>query len=228
MALHSKPRRTALHRTAPGRYVPADGKPVKVSPAGYFILDVTDRKDNVWNRFGIYRVSESIDGKPVFEYRMDGFTFDVSRYCNAVSYYPMQLTARSEMIRLACLEGNRRDFYTVLDDNGLVRMADGGRHTVRIEAEDDCHNISAIEFEIEPGFADAEFTAAADDMRRRIAEGDPSLLGHRPHVPLHDTLRRHRGDDTRRLALRVRPVPRRPCRCGGPGRLDDHGHITRI
>ena len=54
MALHSKPRRTALHRTAPGHYVPADGKPVKVSPAGYFILDVTDRKDNVWNRFGIY------------------------------------------------------------------------------------------------------------------------------------------------------------------------------
>ena len=176
MALHSKPRRTALRRTASGHYVPADGKPVKVAPAGYFILDVTDRKDNVWNRFGIYRVSESIDGKPVFEYRMDGFTFDASRYCNAVSYYPIQLTARSEMIRLACLEGNRRDFYTVLDDNGLVRMADGGRHTVRIEAEDDCHNISAIEFEIEPGFADAEFTAAAEEMRRRIAEGDPSLL----------------------------------------------------
>ena len=31
---------------------------------------------------------------------MDGFLFGDTRYCNAVSYYPMQLSSRNEVIRL--------------------------------------------------------------------------------------------------------------------------------
>ena len=176
MALHSTPRKTELRRTESGHYATADGRPVRIAPKGYFILDVTDRKDNVWNRFGVYRVSESIDGRSVFEYRMDGFTFDASRYCNAVSYYPMQLTARSEMIRLACLEGNRTGFYTVLEQRGLVCIEEGQRRTVRIEAEDDCRNISVVEFDVASGFEDDEFESEVAGMRERVAGNDPTLL----------------------------------------------------
>lgn len=45
----------------------------------------------------------SVDGDPRFEYRMNGFTHDLSRCCDAVSHYPMQLTSRNEVIRLAQL-----------------------------------------------------------------------------------------------------------------------------
>lgn len=79
-----------------------------MGPRGYFVIEASDRRDGVYNRFGLYRVSLYVDGRCCFEYRMDGFTFDRSRSCDAVSCYPLQVGARAEVIRLAQLEGPRR------------------------------------------------------------------------------------------------------------------------
>lgn len=144
--IRTQPQRIEIRRDGQGRYSVA--KPVRVAPKGYFILETTDRKNDVHNRFGVYRVSESLDGETVFEYRMDGYTFDVSRYCNAVSCYPMQLSARCEVIRLSALEGSRDEFYTVLQNRALITARSDEHRRIRIEAEDDCRNVSVLEFEI--------------------------------------------------------------------------------
>ena len=147
--IHSKPQRIALQRTADGQYRATTQKPIRLGGKhGHFILDVTDRKDRVWNRFGVWRTLVEVDDKPIFDYRMDGFTFDITRYCNAVAYYPMQLRARSEVIRLARTEGNLRDFYHTLDNDGIIVLSDSTARTVHIVAEDDCRNRSAIELSI--------------------------------------------------------------------------------
>lgn len=149
---HAAPQRIALKRTAKGVYQANADSPIQLGGnSGHFILDVTDRKDGVWNRFGVWRVAAEVDGQPHFEYRMDGYTFDVTRYCNAVSYYPMQIRARSEVIRLARLDGNLHQFYPTLRDDGVIRLADSVVRTVRITAEDDCHNRSIIELEVTGG-----------------------------------------------------------------------------
>ena len=90
----------------------------------------------------------SVDGDPRFEYRMDGFTHDLSRCCDAVSHYPMQLTSRNEVIRLAQLAESPDCFYPVMRERGLVRTAEGEKRRIRIEAEDDCGNRSQLEFDI--------------------------------------------------------------------------------
>ena len=147
--IHSKPQRIALQRTADGQYRAAVQKPIRLGGThGHFILDVTDRKDGVWNRFGVWRTSVEVDNRPIFDYRMDGFTFDITRYCNAVAYYPMQLRARSEVIRLARTEGNLHSFYHTLENDGTIALSDSTARTVRIVAEDDCRNRSAIELSI--------------------------------------------------------------------------------
>lgn len=161
---HSKPRHIALQRTAEGQYKAVGQKPVRLAGRnGHFVLDLTDRKDGVWNRFGVWRVAAEVDDSPIFEYRMDGYTFNVTRYCNAVAYYPMQLRARSEVIRLARLEGNLREFYTVLCNDGAISLTDSVTRMVRITAEDDCHNRSTIELEITGG-ADAEMPHLTDTI----------------------------------------------------------------
>ncbi len=135
-------------RSADGRYRLTREEPVEVGPCGYFIAEVTDRRNGVGNTFGVWRVAAEIDGEPYFEYRMDGFTFDLSRCCDAVSCYPMQCRSRNEVIRLAQMEGAPDCFYTVMRERGVVRAAEGERHRIRIEVEDDCGNRSQVEFAI--------------------------------------------------------------------------------
>lgn len=123
--------------------------PMPVGRNGFFVVEVTDRRDGVSNTFGIYRLSVAADGETYFEYRMDGFTFDQSRYCNAAAWYPLQIRSRNEAIRTGVPVRACRDFYTVLKDRGALRVPAGERRRIRIEAEDDCGHVAHLEFEVE-------------------------------------------------------------------------------
>lgn len=136
------------------------------------------------NTFGVWRVSLAVDGEPRFEYRMDGFTHDLSRCCDAVSCYPMQLGSRNEAIRLARMERSPACFYPVAEERGIVRTAPGEVRRVRIEAEDDCGNRSALEFDIR-GRADT-FRAKADPAATALRPERTSTLriGRTAHVTI--------------------------------------------
>jgi hypothetical protein len=62
-----------------------DTLPLAVGRKGYFVVEVSDRKNDTSNRYGVYHITAEADGVPYFGYRNDGFTFDITRYCNAVS-----------------------------------------------------------------------------------------------------------------------------------------------
>lgn len=136
-------------------YALVQTSPVKVGRNGYFVVEVTDRKNDTQNTYGVYHIVASMDDEPFFEYRNDGFTFDITRYCNAVAYYPIQRNSRNEAIRLAHLRGGIKHFYPTLVNNGAIRVAEAEEHTIRITATDDCLNTSTLEFDI-VGKADAE------------------------------------------------------------------------
>lgn len=138
----------AVVREAEGRYRLTREEPVGAGRKGYFVAEVTDRRNGVHNTFGIWRVTASVDGVPYFEYRMDGFTHDLSRCCDAVSCYSLQPASRNEVIRLARLAGSPGCFYPVMEERGVVRTAEGQLRRIRIEAEDDCGNRSALEFTV--------------------------------------------------------------------------------
>lgn len=133
-------------KRAPHTYRLDRQEPLEVGPCGHFVVEATDRRNGVSNTFGLYRVTEYIDDRPLFEYRMDGFTFDRTRYCNAASHYPLQVASRNEAIRLATVEGACTDFYPILERSGAVRADKGQTRRIRIEAEDDCGNIAQLEF----------------------------------------------------------------------------------
>lgn len=146
--LHGRPESYAVVRQAEGRYRLTREEPVPVGRKGYFVAEVTDRRNDVHNTFGIWRLTASVDGTPYFEYRMDGFTYDLSRCCDAVSCYPLQLGSRNEVLRLAQLEGAPGCFYTVMEDRGVLRTAAGEKRRIRIEVEDDSGNRSSLEFTV--------------------------------------------------------------------------------
>lgn len=137
--------------------------PSPVGRRGYFIVECSDRKDEVYNTFGIYRLTEEVDGEVRYEYRMDGFLFGDTRYCNAVSYYPMQLSSRNEVIRLTQPAGCPDRFFTTMKNRALLTTPAGRRQEVRITAEDDCGNRSVLAFTVEGKADERSFHAPACD-----------------------------------------------------------------
>ena len=122
---------------------------VRVGRNGYFLLECRDRQSsNATSRFGIYRVSQRVDGIKTFEYRMDGFAFADTKTCDLVSYYPMQRDAKCEVIRLAKMDAAPDYLYPTAKNRGCISANSGESKEVAIEVEDDCGNISKLQFKI--------------------------------------------------------------------------------
>ena len=155
VARQSRAQSYEVRRSEGAMYVLTQGSTIKVGRNGYFVVEVTDRKNDTQNTYGVYHIVASIDDEPFFEYRNDGFTFDITRYCNAVAYYPIQRSSRNEAIRLAHQRGSIKHFYPTLVDNGAIRVSAGEKRSIRITATDDCLNTSTLEFDI-VGKADEE------------------------------------------------------------------------
>ena len=223
--VHGSPESYAVVREAEGRYRLTREEPVGTGRKGYFVLEASDRRNGVHNTFGLWRASMSVDGDPRFEYRMNGFTHDLSRCCDAVSHYPMQLTSRNEVIRLAQLAESPDCFYPVMRERGLVRTAEGEKRRIRIEAEDDCGNRSQLEFDIlgrtETLRAEADSTAvvlrpekaalvrAGRDLTARIPAGavyEPIFCRPEQRQAPHPTPRRRSSRPPTASS-----APRRPC-----------------
>lgn len=167
VCIHRPMESYAVVRESEGHYRLTREEPLPVGRKGYFIAEVTDRRNGVHNTFAVWRILTEIDGKAVFEFCIDHFTHAFSRSCDAVSYYPLQLTSRNEVIRLAQLEGAPSFCYPTLVERGLVRTLPGEQRAVRLTCEDDCGNRSTLDFRIE---GRTEFFAAErpDSMQELI------------------------------------------------------------
>lgn len=167
--LHSRPATYAVHKADNNTYRIAQQNPIKVGRNGYFVVETSDRKNDVTNTYGVYNLVEKIDGEAIFEYRNDGFTFDMSRYCNAVSYYPIQRSSRNEAMRTALLRGGTRYFYPTLVNRGVVTTSAEQRRDVEFIITDDCGNTSTLKFQI-VGKPDADCFKGEIDQGAYIVE----------------------------------------------------------
>ena len=145
---HSKLATYAVHKADANTYRTAQKSPIKVGRKGYFIVETSDRKNDVANTYGVYNMVAKLDGKAIFEYRNDGFPFDLSRYCNAVSHYPIQRRSRNEAMRAAMLQGGTKYFYPTLVNRGVVTTAEGEERKMEFVITDDCGNTSTLAFDI--------------------------------------------------------------------------------
>lgn len=146
VAVEATPVRYALKKVG-SRYTVADS--VKVGRCGYFLIECRDNQsDNFTNRFGVYRVSQRVDGNCNFEYRVDSFAFADTRLCNMVSYYPLQRDAKCEILRLGCVADGAEKFYPCLKNRGAILTNQGEKKSIEVEVEDDCGNISTLSFNV--------------------------------------------------------------------------------
>ncbi len=167
VCFRSEPVTYPLLRDAKGSYRLLHDGAIPVGRKGYFLIEASDRRDDVGNTFGVWRVTLQVDGAACFEYRMDGFLPDQSRCSDAVSWFARQSRSRNEVIRLARLERAPEEFYPIAAERGLVRTEAGQVRDLRIEVEDDCGNCSQLDFRIigREGCFRAEADTAAQVLR---------------------------------------------------------------
>lgn len=120
---------------------------VEVSGRGYFVVEVLDRRNGSSNRFGVYGAKVRVDGVEYFDYRIDRFAFVDTRHCNIVSYYPLQRTAKCEVLRLAKMPYAPSYLYRHSPTDGFVALEEGTRAEVDVEIIDECGNGSKLSFE---------------------------------------------------------------------------------
>lgn len=182
--MHSKPRPVELLETSPGRYRLKQAGALPVGGRGYFLLESTDRKNDVKNSFGLWRVSEAVDGEKIFELRLDGFTFDQTRYCNAITHYPLQLASSNEVIRLTQLGNCIGDFFPVMRNRALLTPTEGEVRQIHIEAEDDSGNLSSLDFGI-VGQNPAKNFRAIGDLTAPVVDNSRSFNLSQEEVTIH-------------------------------------------
>ena len=128
-----------------GKYIL--NKSVSLSGDVFFVIEVRDEEAGSPHHFGIHNLRLDVDGKEYFSYRMDSFSSVANRYVDAISFYPLQLKASCEVIRMAREKNIPQWVCGVLCENGLVHFAPGSKHSVRISVWDASANCSILEFE---------------------------------------------------------------------------------
>lgn len=166
--IHSPARTYEIEKVENKSYRLKQKEPIKVGRNGYFILEASDRKDDVSNTFGIYRLRAYLDEERIFDYRMEGFRFDQTRYCNAVSHYPLQQGSRNEVLRLCRIDGNLKEFYSELKNDGIISLAPSARGELRLVAEDDCGNSSEVRVALIGKGEGEAFRAKKDTLSRVV------------------------------------------------------------
>ena len=145
---HSKLATYTVNKADDSTYRTAQKSPIKVGRKGYFILEASDRKNDCANTYGVYNIKAKVDDETYFEYRNDGFPFSLSRYCNAVSYYPIQRNSRNEVMLIASMEGGTDYFYPTVRNRGVITCKADQKRNITFIATDDCGNTSTLSFEI--------------------------------------------------------------------------------
>jgi hypothetical protein len=110
-----------------------------------FGINAYDRLDGALNRNGLYELQMSVNGKNVFEFRVDKFSFSESRWINSYLDYERLIGLRQRVQK--CFvdhKQNKLSLYKQLSKNGFVTIKDSTETEVVITAKDHSGNLTRL------------------------------------------------------------------------------------
>ncbi len=190
----SKPRLLGVKNISAGKYVLNGVETITIGPRGYFVLEVTDRKNDVSNTMGVYGIDVLLDGQAIYGFRLDGFTFDNTRYVNSLMQFDMQSGNSNQLLRLAVQENNRLPVFKTIKNRGLIMLDDDLARPVEIRASDDNGNVSTLSFNVKRRTVQSQFYTANDvagtvlDCRRNFRQSFPEMEINIPAGALYESI----------------------------------------
>lgn len=116
---------------------------ISVSGATYFGLNLRDRMDGSRSIYGVTRCEVRLNDTVVFAYNMDKFSFDETRYANAMLDFSKK---PSNVVRLYVAPNNRLSIYRGVKNKGVISLRNNELAKVNITLIDDVGNASRLTF----------------------------------------------------------------------------------
>ncbi len=121
---------------------------IKVSGRISFSVQVYDQQNDTDNKNGPYAIALYIDSVLVYEFRLETFSFDQTRYVNSLLDYE-ELIRNNVRLQRTCIDpGNKLDLYRNVSENGVFQFNDSLVHTIRYEVSDVPGNIAVLTFKV--------------------------------------------------------------------------------
>jgi hypothetical protein len=141
---HSKKRFETI--AVPGGYRLKLNLPVDLYGKIGFGIQAEDYFSGVGLKCGIYSATLFCDGKQVFGFKMNNFSFDETLYANSQADYEEYLKSKRWVQRLYRQPGNHLDIYDSADKNGILTLENGKGHDFEIVVCDAFKNKTSLKF----------------------------------------------------------------------------------
>jgi hypothetical protein len=123
---------------------------VKVgSPVISLGLRMEDMNNTSSFKFGVYHAALYVDDVLQFEFKLNNFSYDSSRYVNASMDYTRWVRNKQGIQYLALLPGNLLNIFTPLKTDGKIILSDGAAHKIKIIVSDENDNASTVNFQLQ-------------------------------------------------------------------------------
>ncbi len=132
--------------SVPGGYRLKLNLPIGVFGKIGFGIQADDDFNGVGLKCGIYAASLYCDGRQVFGFKMNNFSFDDTRYANAQADFEEYQKSHHWIQRLYKQPGNHLDIYEPEDKNGIMNLDDGKGHEFEIVVSDAFKNKTSLKF----------------------------------------------------------------------------------
>ena len=114
-------------------------------------LKTYDNQNGASNWNGIYSLEMFQDDQPIYDFKMETFSFDETRYINAHLDYEEQVVKKSYFNRCYELPGNELSIYGTQSDAGMITLNEGKASKIKMVIKDIAGNRSTLQFWVKRG-----------------------------------------------------------------------------
>ena len=114
-----------------------------------FGINAYDLTNLSWDRNGIYKAEVFLNGKSIFGYQFDTYSFEEMRYINALIDYPRYKNMGQRVQKLFIKTPFPLSIINTHDENGVINTAQNVNQICRIEVSDFNNNKTLITIPIE-------------------------------------------------------------------------------
>jgi len=122
---------------------------IKTTGAVFFGVETYDNLNESWSYCGVYSIEVFVDNKLFYKHSMDRFSFDETRYINALIDYEEYKRNNVRFQWTKVMPGNKLSIYKTHENNGILEFKDGNIHTIKYCIKDYAGNMSELSFKIQ-------------------------------------------------------------------------------
>lgn len=149
--------------------------PVKGRGDLSFGIDIHDTSNFNTNKNGVYMVETSVNGKPLFSYKFDSFSFNETGYVNALIDYERYLTTKKKVQRLFYDKPYALSVLTVDANKGVFNVKSGQNYNYTIVLSDYHGNKTTIKIPV-------EYSSAVAKTKKTIPTGEYKINSDRDYI----------------------------------------------